>query len=296
MKKISFYSLLIIALIFTSCGATKQTINYDQLAITASENGNYQLAIIEWNNYVKDQGSQNLEVNPKAYAEIAKANFNLENYEEAEIYFDKARDKNYGDADMYMMMSKRYRMIDNLSKEITTLEYFMDHYANSADSSLVRNRLFETSLESENWEGAEKIWSQMDAESKKEEQYLQVYFIMNKKLENTKKCDELAKEILVINDQNENALDWLAKKYYHLAENRYQNSLDSYNKKKSTKTYNILLKELDRATVDFKKSLQYFNVLWKMEDGKKYAKYLANIYARFDDKKKSQYYKGFMKK
>ncbi len=293
-SKVIFF-LAILATFMVSCGTPKQVIHYDQLALNAFKNGNYSQSITEWNNYISDQKKKAQEINPKVYAELGKNYFALEQYEQAELSFDKAREDNYSDAEMYVMMAQRYRMIDNLSKEITALEFYRDHFPKDKDSSLMRNRLFETSLESENWEQAENVWLQMDSSSKSEEKYLQVYFEMNKKLENTEKCDLIADQLLSINSKNRDALDWMAKKYYIRAEDRYQKSMAVYNKKKTTKTYKTLLKELDIVTKDFKKSLKYFEPLWKMEDGEKYAAYLANIYARFDDKKKSQYYKGFIK-
>jgi len=295
MNKINIFSAFIMLIILASCGAPKQITHYDQLAMQSADSGHYEQAIQEWNEYIKTEKAKGIEAKSIAYAELGKAYFLLEQYEQAEVNFDKARDHNYGDATMYVMMTERYKMIDNLSKEITAIEYYQAHFPNDKDTSLMRNRLFETSLESENWEQAETIWAQMDDTSKGEEKYLLVYFKMNKKLEKTKKCDEIAAQLLSINGENREALDWMAKKYYNRAENRYQNAMATYNKKKTTKTYKALLKELDKVTADFKKSLKYFNPLWKMEDGKKYATYLANIYARFDDKKKSQYYKGFIK-
>ena len=290
-----FLILAIIAIFFGACTAPKQVIHYDQLAINSADSGNYSQAITEWNTYINQQKQNALEIDPKAYAELGKNYFALEQYTDAEINFDKASDANYADAEMYVMMSKRYKMKDNLSKEITALEYYRDHFSNDKDSSMMRNRLFETSLESENWEQAESIWAQMDESSKKNEKYLLIYFTMNKKLDYKEKCDDIALQLLSINNKNTEALDWMAKKYYKRAEDRYQKAMAVYNKRKTTKNYKILLKELDQVTIDFKKSLEYFEPLWKMEDGKKYAVYLANIYARFDDKKKSQYYKKFIK-
>jgi tetratricopeptide (TPR) repeat protein len=288
-------TLAIIAIFFGACTAPKQIIHYDQLAINSADSGNYSQAITEWNTYINQQKQNALEINPKAYAELGKNYFALEQYTDAEINFDKARDANYADAEMYVMMSQRYKMKDNLSKEITALEYYRDHFSNDKDSSIMRNRLFETSLESENWEQAESIWAQMDESSKKNEKYLLIYFKMNKNLNHKEKCDEIALQLLSINNKNTEALDWMAKKYYKLAEDRYQNAMAVYNKRKTTKNYKILLKELDQVTIDFKKSLEYFEPLWDMEGGKKYAVYLANIYARFDDKTKSQYYKKYIK-
>jgi tetratricopeptide (TPR) repeat protein len=294
MKKLSFYLLIFVSLL-VSCGAPKQVINYSQLAENAYQSGEYQQSINQWQQYIENQESNSLEINPKAYAEMAKAYFQLEQYEKAEQYFDRARNKNYADEEMYVMMSERYRMIDNLSKELTALEYYRDHFAGGTDSVQMRNRLFETYIESENWKPAQATWQKMDEESQQSEVYLQMYFEMNKELEQNGKCDEISLQLLAINAQNKDALDWQARKYYNLAENRYQSAMAAYNKKKTTKNYKILLKELDLVTSDFKEALKYFEPLWEMEDGKKYASYLANIYVRFDDKKKADYYKSFIK-
>ncbi len=293
MIKHSFY-LLILVNILVSCGAPKQSINYSQLAENAYQSGEYQQSIDQWQQYIENQETNSLEINPKVYADIAKAYFQMEQYEKAEQYFDQARNKDYADDEMYVMMSQRYRMIDNLSKELTTLEYYRDHFSSRKDSIQMRNRLFETYIESENWKPAQTVWKEMDMESQQSEEYLQQYFEMNKALEQKEQCDEISLQLLAINAQNKDAMEWQAKKYFKLAEDRYQTAMAAYNKKKTTKNYKILLKELDLVTADFKKSLEYFESLWEMEEGKKYASYLANIYVRFDDKKKADYYKSFI--
>ena len=293
MKQTFFFSL-IVTLFIVSCGTPKQIIRHDKLAMQSADSGHYEQAIAEWKTYINTQKTNGDSILPKVYAEMGKAYFALENYPQAEANFDIARDNFYADPQMYVMMQERYQSIDNLSKEITVLEYYRDNYNHEKDSSIMRNRLFETSLESENWAQAEEIWTQMDEDSKNSEKYLGIYFVMNKDLENEAKCDEVAQQLLKVNKENRMGLDWLAKKYYNLGENRYQNAMATYNKKKTSKTYKILLKELDKSTVDYKKALTYLNLLWQFEGKEKYAVYLANIYGRFDDKKQSQYYKRFI--
>ena len=293
MKQTFFFSL-IVTLFIVSCSTPKQIIRYDNLAMQSADSGNYEAAISEWKQYISIQKTNGDSILPLAYAEMGKIYFALEDYTQAETSFDMARDNSYADPEMYVMMQERYKSLDNLSKEITVLEYYRDHYSQEKDSSMMRNRLFETSLESENWSQAEEIWTQMDMDSKNSEKYLEIYFVMNKDLKNDNKCDQIAQQLLNIKSDNRTGLDWLAKKYYNLGENRYQNAMATYNKKKTSKTYKILLKELDKSTVDYKKALTYLNVLWQFEGKEKYAVYLANIYGRFDDKKQSQYYKRFI--
>jgi len=277
-----------------SCGAPRQTINYRELAQDSYNQGNYQQSLENLKKYLNEQELKGEEPNPRVYSDLAEAYLKLENINEAERYYDWALTKNAVSESLNVDMSRYYKEIDNLSKEITALEYYHNHYNNGADSLLMRNRLFETYIKSENWKLANKAWSQLGSETKSKERYLQMYFQLNKELEQDEQCDELAQQLLQINPENKDALEWMAKKYYYLGENRYQAAMKAYNKKKTNKNYQILLKELDLVTADLKKSLGYFNKLWKMEDGHQYAIFLANIYARFDDKQKSQYYKSFI--
>ncbi|OYT16069.1 MAG: hypothetical protein B7C24_09750 [Bacteroidetes bacterium 4572_77] len=286
--------IFLISLFVSSCGTQKTTLSLNQKASMAADTGNYEQATKQWEAYLAQNQETENPVNAEIYAQLGKAYFHLERFDQSEAAFDQARFKNYADADMYLMMSKNYHRIDNLSKEITVLEYYKDHLSPQGDSSFMRKRLFQTYVVSENWDLAEQAWQVLGEDSKKEADCLQDYFVVNKALKKNEKCDTIALELLKVDAKNRKALDWMAKKYYDRAENRYQKSMNYYNKHKSTKNYNKLLKELDRVTADFKKSLKYFDQLWEMEDGHQYASYLANIYARFSDKKKSQYYKKFM--
>lgn len=293
MKKTGLY-ILLLAFMVGSCGGPKQSINYQVLAENAFNEGNYQQAINELNTYIQEQELKGEEPNPKVYSDLAEANFHLKKMNEAERYYNWAMTENTISPELNVKMSKYYRDIDNLSKEITALEYYRDNFSKAKGNMMMRNRLFETYIESENWKKAEKSWKNLDEETRSSEDFVKLYFELNKQLENTEKCDEMARKLLKFDENNQRALEWLAKKYYNMGENRYQKAMDTYNRKKTTKNYNILLKELDQVTADLKKSVRYFDKLWEMEDGKKYAIYLANIYVRFDDKKKADYYKSFI--
>ena len=119
MQSRLLYYLLVIFVFVSACGTPVQTVNYQQLAEEASLNSDYKMAIEKWNQYISDQKAKELDVEPKAYAELGKAYFQLENYELAESNFEMAEQKGYSDNQMYVMMAQRYRMIDNLSKELS---------------------------------------------------------------------------------------------------------------------------------------------------------------------------------
>jgi len=79
--------------------------------------------------------------------------------------------------------------------------------------------------------------------------------------------------------------------YYNKAENKYQEELEAYEKNKTGRQYNIMLKGLDEATADFKKSLRLFEKLYLADGKKTYALYISNIYARFGDEKNTVKYR-----
>jgi len=122
----------------------------------------------------------------------------------------------------------------------------------------------------------------------------ELFFDMNKKLENEEVVDSVSSELLEINPDHTGALEWEAMKYYWKAENRYQREMEKYNNNKTRSQYRILLDELDKVTADFKVALSYFEKLWEQNPGEKYAPYMANIYARFNDKEKADYYRKFV--
>jgi len=140
-----------------------------------------------------------------------------------------------------------------------------------------------------------EIWQKLSDANKSKVANINSYFLIQQELNDTVVCDSVSLVLLEKNPEHVEALEWIAKKYYWLGENRYQREMEKYNKKKTTRQYNVLLKELDLVTADFKRSLPYFEKLWKIEPGEKYASYFANIYARFNDEKKAKYYQKYLK-
>jgi hypothetical protein len=138
-------------------------------------------------------------------------------------------------------------------------------------------------------------WEKTNDSFKNETARQKTFFLIHKKLGNNTVCDSLSLVILEKEPQNVEALEWNAQKYYWLGENRYQQEVEKYNQNKTTKQYRVLLNELELVTADLKKALPYFEKLWAMNPGEKYAGYLANIYARFGDEKKSDSYKKYLK-
>lgn len=292
-QKLSFLGLIIIV-ILASCSGPKivaPALTSKDIAVQATVDGNYSAAVEAWKTHFDQQTLAQI---PGAdFAVAAQMAYKAGDSNLAVSWFDQARYKNYDDAEMYSTLAKIYRSQKNISKELSALEYYKTNFSENLNE--VNNRLFEIYYEIDMYDKALEEWTDMDEKSQNEFSNLKSYFKINMDKENSSICDSVAMVILDIDPAYVEALEWMGNKYYWLGENRYQREMEIYNKNKTNKQYKILLKELDLATADFKKALPYFEKLWEIEPGEKYASYFANIYARFGDESKVNYYKKYMK-
>jgi tetratricopeptide (TPR) repeat protein len=227
------------------------------------------------------------------FAMAAQMAYQSSDLEQSVKWFDQARYKNFADAAMYKTLADIFRKQQNISKELSALEYYKANF--EGDMNEVNNRLFELYNEVKLYDEALLSWNGMNVETQSRIENLKPFFSINKSLEKNEICDSLATVILEKEPDNVEALEWNGMKYYWKGENRYQKEMEKYEKNRTNKQYKILLKELDIATADFKKALPYFEKLWDIQPGEKYASYFANIYARFGDESKVNYYKKYMK-
>lgn len=277
--------------LIVGCGAPKVLVSYKDNAETATLQGDYSLATEEWKQYFNQIPIE--EVEGSIFAKAAKTAFISGDLNLALSWFDQARYKNYADAEMYATFAKIFREKKNISKELDALEYIIENF--SENSNQINDRLFDVYVEIDSKDKALQVWERLAKNSKNDLAKLDSYFFIQQELNDTTVCDSVSLVLLKKNPKHIEALEWVAKKYYWLGENRYQSEMEKYEKNKTNRQYKILLKELDLATADLKKSLINFEKLWEMEPGKEYASYFASIYARFGDEKRSKSYQKYMK-
>ncbi|HPE75239.1 MAG TPA: hypothetical protein PLC80_04085 [Draconibacterium sp.] len=295
MKQFIFLTGFILILFLTNCSGPKLATTPVISGKTVAENemaaGNFAQAVNAWKQYFSQTPLE--QTTGDEFARAAQSAFKAGDQTQSVNWFDQARYKNFADAEMYLTLAKIYNSQQNISKELSALEFCKSNFADNLNA--VNMRLFEIYSEIKMFDEALVSWSEMDENSKSEISNLKKYFSINKAMENTDICDSLSLVILDKEPANVDALEWNGNKFYWLGENRYQREMEKYNKNKTNKQYKILLNELDLATADFKKALPYFEKLWTIEPGEKYASYMANIYARFGDENKVNFYKKYMK-
>jgi tetratricopeptide (TPR) repeat protein len=295
MKQIIFFAGFIIFTVLASCSGPKviapAKVSQKAIAEKAAAEGNIAQAAEAWKQYFSEQPIA--EITGSDFAQAAQIAFKTGDEILSVSWFDQARYKNFASAEMYSTLAKIFRSQKNISKELSALEFYTANFTENLND--INTRLFEIYFEIKMNDKALEIWNKMDFAAKNEISNLKTYFKINRDFENAVVCDSVSLVILQKEPENVNALEWNGEKYYWRGENRYQREMEKYNTNKTNKQYKILLTELDLATADFKKALPYFEKLWKIEPGEKYASYFANIYARFGDEDKVNYYKKFVK-
>jgi hypothetical protein len=255
------------------------------------ENNDYQAAYSELHSNIKSDEAAGKAVKPSAYMWAGKAAYQLQEFEVALNYLEKSYKQIIYDEESLMLLAELYKKIDNLSKEINVLEFYNAKYPNGKLEDEMNGKRFLAYVESENWDYAIGMVDSLSNESNSaleiQEAQIKMFDFYDKHIEATK----LAKSVLQLDKKNETALYYLAKKFYWKAENKYDAEMEKYEKKKTRSQYNKLLKELKLISADFRTSRDYFLKLYKAHPKPEYAKYLGNIYARLNDKEKSNYYK-----
>ncbi len=288
--KITKLFLIILVALLTACSTGLNITTLSEQAKNEYTAGNYKLSLSQWQNIINELKSKNKAVEGYIYAEAGRAAMQLGKTDQALDYFQEAEWADYADPKMYEMRAHGYLAIDNLSKEIDALIYYVEHYPEGEDIMDVQTRLFEAYVKSENWEMALLIWPDIENRASSCLALLEQYFLVNKELGNDDVCDDLAKQFLEFDKENITGLEWLAEKYFWLAENRYQEHLQVYEQKRTTRNYNNLLKAIEKSNGEFNIALEYFLTLYNLTEESGYAKFIGNIYLRFDDKQKADYY------
>lgn len=286
MKISKILYVVTIAFLFTSC-ATSKLIEEGNQSYKA---GKYEAALNSYDQVIESKESTGKKAKATVYMNAGKAALELEQTYKAQKYLESAKNLGFSSEDLYASLAKIYKTIDNLSKEITALEIYREKYPQGKLINTITKRLFETYVESINWDLAVELWPAVEEKAESDVNLLAGYLIVNKNLNNEDKADKLANQIFQLDKNNLTALEYYAEKYFWRAENLYTTEMNAYKKNRTTKQYKQLLAALDKVWPDYQKSRDYFLKLYKMDPKPEYAKYLGNIYTRYKDEKKAQYY------
>ncbi len=295
MKYLNLSLLIIASYLVVSCGSGKALTSKKTNAETYYLAKDYSNALLEYQAIINIYETNDNSDECPVYTKAGVSAFETGDEKLAISYLKNDEFSNFKTEETFYYLAKSYDKIDNLSLKLMALKDYVDTYPSGQYINEINEQLFFTYVESENYDDALIIWPIVSEVKPNDKKLLSGYFDVNKALKNTEECDVIALDMLEIDPNDVIALEWFGKQYYRKAEDRYQDEMKAYDKKKTNKQYKILLKALDIVTKDFKKSLGYFDKLYTINPKPEYANYLSHIYKRLSDKKKAEYYKKLAK-
>jgi tetratricopeptide (TPR) repeat protein len=293
--KFLFISLLFLG--FISCNVLRPVVvevDPEQAASEAYMAGDFETALAEYEALIAAQRERQEEVNGHYFKCAGLAAFELDETTRALDHLERAQHTDAVDDLTYAALAKAYRRIDNLSREITHLENYLNNYPDGTEAPAFRLRYFETLVESRQWDEAYALWPQLDEPSRESETLINQFYQVNLALGHEEAADALAEQLIALNPDNYDALDRLARRYYDRADARHQKEMAAYDRNRTQRQYAQLLEAFDVLNQDFRKSLTYFLKLYDINPTREYASYLRNIYTRFQDDERARYYRQQM--
>ncbi len=288
--------LITIALFLSACAASNQSKQLHSDANTALASGEYEKALTNYESIIATNKANGKDTPGSVYNNAGIAAWELQQVSKSIDYLETAKKLSSTTTQTYSTLAKAYKKIDNLSKEITNLEECIQQYPQASEIAQVRGQLFEAYVRSENWEQGEQQWVMLDSATHQNPQSLTYYLRVKRKLEKTDESTTLAKQLLKTDKNNIEALETLADNLYYKADETYVREMKAYEKNKTTKQYNRVTEAIKQVNKDFKVARDYYERLYKLNPNPRYAKLLGNIYTRFENKQKANYYYKLAKK
>jgi len=295
--------VLLFAVLIAGCTATKvaptktdESILKLQDANTALNNGEYQKALTAYEEIIELKKNQNKRADSTIYQNAGVAAWELKQTDKTIQYLELAKRYPVTNDKTYSILAKAFLEKDNLSKEITNLDTYIAKYPEGAEIEVVKKQLFFAYVKSENWESAYKMWPTFNASTQNDVKLLNGYYIVNEKLQYKNQLEKIAQQLIKLDANNIDALEFFAEKYYWLAENSYVKEMKAYQANKTDKQYQQLLAAYKVYFENYRISKEYFLKLYQITSKPRYATFLGNIFTRYENKEKADYYYNLAKK
>ncbi len=303
MKNYRLLFIYIPLLIIAGCTATKKTgevvdptVQKLADANAAFNAGEYQKALTSYEDLINLYRTQKKPFDTVVFQNAGIAAFELKQFEKSMQMLEVARRTSHATPKTFTILVQISRQADNLSKEITNLEGYINKFPQGEEIGNIRKQLFDAYVRSENWDLAYKLWPSLDKTSQNDVRVLNGFLVVNQKLEYKDQAEKIAAQVLKLDKNSITALEILAEKYYWLAENTYLKEMRAYESNQTDKQYKQLLAAWDGLNKNYQTSLDYFLRLYKLDPKTRNAQFIGNIYNRFKNKEKADYYYNLAKK
>jgi hypothetical protein len=290
MQNSKHLALFLLIILSTGCGISRRAAELHENAEASYASGNFEKALGYYEEVIELKKSNGHEIDGKIYYRAGVSAWEIRHTGRAIKYLDQAHRKDFINDTSSYILALAYRETDNLSLEISNLENYVDNYPDGGKINEMRKRLFVTYIESNNHDLAMELWPDLKKMSADDPELLEEYFTLNRELDNEEKLKDIAEQLYNLDDENTTALQHLGEHYFWKAETRYQEEMAAYEKNHTRKQYRQLLDALDEINEQFRTSRDYLEKLWQISPSAQTATYLRNIYIRFGNEEKADYF------
>lgn len=256
--------------------------------------GDHETALAGYEALVADRRSRDEEVDAAFYRGAGLSAHAMGQTGKVLEYLEPIRHDRTAGAEVFAALAMAYREVDNLSREITSLEVYLENYPEGPEYNTFRLRYFETMVESMNWDQALKLWPQIEEEARGDESLLNKYLAVHEALGNEETANEIAAELLRLNPDNADALNRMGRLHFERAVEIHERETRVYERNRTHRQYNQLLQAYEVMNRDLRTALGYFLRLHELQPTRETASYLRNIYTRFNDEERARYYERQM--
>ena len=288
--KFFYLFLFLLAITLVSCFPTKQVNELKYYANSAMEAGDYISSLDIYKKIIQLHNDRNRDVESDIYLKAGLVAWKLNETSKTIDFLEKAKSDGDRSPEVYYILSKAYLEIDNLSREITNLEEYVDNYPQGMKINEAQNQLFIAYVKSRNWQLAAEMWPKVNPHFREQSKTLTARLKLLAEQGKDKESIDVARKVIALDAQNILALEVLAQGYYQKAEENYTKEMRAYEQNRTMRQYRQLLKELEIINANFRTSRDYFEKLYELDPNPRYANFLGNIYTRFDNKQRAEYF------
>ena len=293
MQNSKHLALFLLIILSTGCGIPRRAAELHQNAEASYASGSFENALGYYEAVIELKISSGHEIDGKIYYRAGVSAWEIQHTSKAIKYLDQARRRDFTNDTSYYILALAYREIDNLSLEISNLENYVDSYPVGEKINVVQKRLFETYLESSNLDLANELWPALKEMSSEDPELLEGYFTLKRELNSEEKLKDIAEQLYSLDNENTTALQYLGEHYFWKAETRYQEEMAAYEENHTRRQYRQLLNALDEINEQFRTSRDYLEKLWQISPSPQTAIYLRNIYIRFGNEEKADFFHNY---
>lgn len=290
LKLLTIALISLATILFThSCKTTLSIAELQKNAEQAFDEGKYNTALLQYEHLIREWNNNHaFEENPY-YDPAGHAAFALMDFNKAIEYFNHSTHYGFAGSKTYIALIEHYRGVNNFSREMSTINSLIEKFPEMAHETGAHERLFGMYVETGRWEEAATQIENISREPNID--LLEQLMLVHNNLGNEEDEEKIAHQLLALDSENIAALEWKAKKYFDAAEARYAAETEAYERNKTRSQYARLLRGYEEAGEDYRKARDIFERLYKHNPDRRYAIYLYNIFARFQDEEKAAYYR-----